>query len=408
MPQLHPHRLVACFVMLVFAAPTLAKQEPGSFRASPEAVAKARAWAPEALPTAEELGKNWRYAWQLPPGSRDGAASEDAWWATANDRIGLVTMSEAEARQQVDASVAEMADTGMSSRDGRAVMLAMMSSVRPVDTVARRLKMMSQGMASAGSNPQAAMRQSMADLIKPYEGMSEDELTDAIVERLTQVRKATMMDYYFAEDWSKVVPDGAVPGAAMARMGAAGGGTGRVRIQVALIDGALTSTIKPVNAAEAKRLSAELTEQVQAVSSATTQAVAAKITPQQQAQMDQALAMLDQQIANAPNEQVKQQMIAAREQVTQQIAAMGGGAGGAPADDSRVTVRTLGLGDDSYAVRVIAAGMMFSGFDKATALVREGNAIAIVEFTGNFSEPQIDAIVDQVLAKVYARTRKLD
>jgi len=384
-----PFVLALC---LMIAAPASAKMERPGLRAGPEAVQRAREWAATMLPTAAQLGDDWRYQWQLPAGHRELTASEDTYWQRAGSRMGLVAMNEQEARDAIDTAAGEIAMLGVSRREALAVMLVMFSNVRPVDALALRLKLAGEGMAdAAGGNPMLAMRQVFAELIKPYEGVAEEQLHDAIVEQVMRVKRATMMEYYLSDDWEKAASD--TPGGAW---------IGKATVTTAQIDDDWVNGIEKVDAAAAERHAAALTESLRAAD-AGRQKLAPAMTGERAAQMQMALQMLEQQIANAPNEQARRQMIAARDMAKQQIAAMGGAGPADGADDSRVTVRVLNLGDDAYVLRVESPAAGLLGFQQATGWVRQGDTITIVELTGDVPDDRIADVVEHVLKAVAAR-----
>lgn len=373
--------------------------------------AQTRQLAHQMLPTTEALGADWRYAWQLPSQLSTAVPSEDAYWQRESSENMFVAVTETEARQiaQMTRQMAGMG-MGLTGHDALALIVGLTADLRPIATMAAQLSMAQKGMnayanldPNAEPDPAALMRQIIGDLIAPYAGQSDQQLEDAFVHTMTQINQSTHLDYYRSNDWASIEA-----ARTMSELEDKGLWVGHVKVKLAKLKPEGIDGMPKLTDAEAAAFSARMSQDVDAMMAAM-KTVMGNISAQEIAEMEAGLAQIDQQIATTQDDNMRNQLSQMRSQYAEQVAQAKAAAQQEQlaAGEARVAVHRRDFGEDSYVIRLNGVSPDTPGMSIAlyTGFIRNGNAVAIIELSGNFPADQMNAEMDHFLAEMDATTR---
>ncbi len=194
--------------------------------------AQAQALARSHLPTAAELGPGWRYAWEFPIGMNYRTASEAEYWRNAD--LGSSGMTAEMAKTRTAFLAMQVAREGLRPRDG--ILTLMLAARRDTDSAAERMtaemEMAASVLAAAPPpthrrrsspsvtsfaappadpgataalsepTPQQAQRKLMDALNEPYRNLTDAQLQEQTVRRLTFARQRTVLIYGRCNNWT--------------------------------------------------------------------------------------------------------------------------------------------------------------------------------------------------------------
>ncbi|MGQ0615227.1 MAG: hypothetical protein ACT4PV_15950 [Planctomycetaceae bacterium] len=162
------------------------------------------------LPSAADLGADWKRPWELPAGLPQAAPSESGYWERAAGAMGFAGFSEEQARTYADLFVAQLTPHGLTRRDALVFLLSRARGnnepsawklAEGLETAKRALDA-----APAPGAPRPDEKQALRTLLDatgaPYAKLNDQELLDAVVAQVSFAKSRTAMSYLLSNDWA--------------------------------------------------------------------------------------------------------------------------------------------------------------------------------------------------------------
>ncbi len=162
------------------------------------------------LPSAADLGAEWKRPWELPAGLPQAAPSESGYWERTAGSMGFAGFSEEQARTYAELFVAQLTPHGLTRRDALVFLLSRARGnnepsawklAEGLETAKRALDA-----APAPGAPRPDEKQALRTLLDatgaPFAKLNDQELLDAAVAQVWFAKSRTAMSYLLSNDWA--------------------------------------------------------------------------------------------------------------------------------------------------------------------------------------------------------------
>jgi hypothetical protein len=383
--------------LLAFGQSALAQGEPDVDKMQQKALGDAKALAKELLPDRQQLGADWKLAWELPPALAGKVDSEDAYWTQVAEQMGPSGMSEAEATTLIDTFMqrfaAAAAQQGMTERDGYMLMAARMraanlpAAIKVLENWVGAAKGMAlaanqtdaQRKAPSGERQMAAQRAMMDLANAPFEGLDPQQVRSVFIKQSSLMKRRTEMSYYRSNDWARVSK-----ARSDKEIADAGLWVGVVRVSIMVADPARCAELMDLAPTDKDAYATKLSEAVRATG---------------ENGIKWRKAEFDRKVANTRtgnNPLASSGLGEEQKKIEREQAAFA---------DMKVSVENPKFGDNAYIIRVggvspEAAGLKVGMYN---AWIRQGNAMAEISLGGNFPEKEMDVEVARFMREIDAK-----